>query len=522
MIRDSIKTNEDYIFDGSYEIIAPVGRGRNSIVYKARYFGSDSHNDNHSYLALKVLVGGGKNPALQVRRMKREALAMLSCINRNVIKLVNYVAQDDLCYLAMEFAERGDLKQILDQQRVPFACELVLRLTSQILHGLERIHAVGLLHRDIKPENLLLTDDCVVKIADFGIACLPSESVSMEEANRGIGTFDYLAPEGLEEGLSNQQTDVYSVAVTSYQLLTGHLPFGGASFTEQIANKLESRVTPLDAYLKSYLPLLPQLIQQALTADPAKRFKSAAEFKQAIEALLAGSWQPEPQAINRRQPSPSRQILDAGRFIPVPGESAPCEKPGLDLAGCFKRLTKNERAQDVIRNLRQAVLSPADNLQKKLSGRGLPSRKGIIAAGAFCLLVSSLMLTIFPAAAGKDEQRKTNASVQPSQASVSPFGVLLSSQRAGVLQAFLADKEDLRFVLLPGSSAEEVIFVLALNGSQPVVLNRDQIAATNRLEYTGSGLRLSLEAASSSSTNGTINGKFREENSGKQGTFTLW
>ncbi|HQH28744.1 MAG TPA: serine/threonine-protein kinase, partial [Oligoflexia bacterium] len=281
------------IFDDLYEIISPVGRGRNSVVYQARCLNSSGKQSAASLVALKVLVGNAKDPEMHVKRMKREALAMLSCVNRNVIKLLDYRSAGELCYLAMEFAERGDLRQMLEVQHDVFTPDLVLRLMVQVLSGLEKIHSVGIIHRDLKPENLLLTRDCTIKIADFGISCLPSEKIAPEEANRGVGTFDYLAPECLEDGVSNQATDVYSAAVTCYQLLTGHMPFAGLSFTEQIANKMESRIIPLERYIKHTPPMLEELMSQALASDPARRFQTAAEFKQALESFIQGSWRPE-------------------------------------------------------------------------------------------------------------------------------------------------------------------------------------------------------------------------------------
>ncbi len=311
------QTQSRPVFDGSYEILATVGRGRNSIVYKARRLHEPSLGQ---IVALKVLTGNAKDPELNIRRMKHEALAMLSCRHKNVIRLQDYVTSGDLCYLCMEYAERGDLRMLLASQSDPFFSGLVLDWTVQVLTGLETIHGAGIIHRDVKPENILLTDDGLVKIADFGIAVLPSEEFKAEEANRGVGTFDFLAPETLEDGFSNVTTDLYSVGVTMFQLLTRNAPFKGVTFTEQITNKLAGNRTPLSAFIE-ISPVIDKILDRALATDPDQRFQSAREFREAIEKFIMGELDPEfSHSRNGNGHHVAQELATGDEFVPFDDE----------------------------------------------------------------------------------------------------------------------------------------------------------------------------------------------------------
>ena len=344
------------VIDDQYEIVCPVGRGRHSVVYKAIKIDPERIRSERITVALKILVGHVRDPEVHRRRMKREALAMLSSVHRNVIKLLDYNSKGDLCYLAMEFAEGGDLRQMLEAHQLVLTPDLSLRLMLQVLTALERIHHVGIIHRDIKPENILLNNEGLVKLADFGISLLPGEKEPPEEVHRGVGTFDYLAPECLEEGAASRATDVYSAAVTCYQLLTGNLPFGGSSFTEQITNKMESRILPLKNFIKDEPPLLQEFMEHALSSDPEVRFNSATEFKEAIEQYLGGTWEPRRARLSRSQaaqnqgaPGSQPESLDwPEQDIVEPAGEPDFEEPVVSAAAEAELGTKN-RQETILR-----------------------------------------------------------------------------------------------------------------------------------------------------------------------------
>ncbi len=271
-------------FDSRYEILSTIGRGSNSVVYKAILLDSlasrspSGSGNIGETVALKVLTGNAKQPAQNILRMKREALALLSSKHPNVIRVIDYVSTGDLCYLSMEYAEHADLRAELEHAKGLVEVSTAIRWIAELVAGLSAVHRAGVIHRDIKPENILLTASGDIKLADFGIALLPTEMVSPDEALRGVGTFEYLAPEYLDQGVSSVATDLYSVAVTAFQLLTKELPFKGNTFSEQLSSKMGGKRKRISNFRRDLPRGLEQLIERGLNVDPAKRQLSADHF----------------------------------------------------------------------------------------------------------------------------------------------------------------------------------------------------------------------------------------------------
>lgn len=278
-MREGVKPQTETIFDGAYELLSTLGRGSRSIVYKARPL-----SDPQRLVALKVFTGSAKNADETIQRVKREALALLSSRHRNVVRVFDYVATHTSCYLAMEYAVHGDARQQLEIAGM-FEPVAALKILRQLLSGLEAIHRVGIFHCDIKPENLLLTSNDEIKISDFGISILPTERRSAELLSAANGTLDYLAPELLHGGNVNETTDLYAAGVTFYQLLTNSLPFSGGTLSAAIESKLCGTRRTLGNVPGA--AMIETLLDRALAPDPQARFQSAAEFREAAEAVLA-------------------------------------------------------------------------------------------------------------------------------------------------------------------------------------------------------------------------------------------
>lgn len=271
-----------------YEILDVVGRGKRSIVYRARVLPHSRIPERlwNKIVAVKVLTGYSRNPEINEQRITREALAMLSCRHPYIIKIHNYEVTEELCYLSMEYADQGDLSGLLARQAEPLDVHAASEILRQILLGLDTIHATGVIHRDIKPENILLNHEGQVRIGDFGVAILPPERKARYSNKEGVGTFDYLAPETLEQGVVDEQTDLYAVAVTFFQMLTNHAPFIGDSMKEQLDKKVAGIRIPLEAFFCGQTRHLEKFLDRAMNPDRELRFKSAAEFYQGLEQCL--------------------------------------------------------------------------------------------------------------------------------------------------------------------------------------------------------------------------------------------
>ncbi|MCC6221748.1 MAG: serine/threonine protein kinase [Deltaproteobacteria bacterium] len=317
-LRQVSKRNDSHIIDGRYEILSSIGRGNNSIVYKARIL-TPSHEapcGKSDLVALKVVTADSKCHEHNVNKMNREAVAMLAARHRNVIRLNDYVAAEGLWYLSMEYAAGGDCLCRLNTENEAFSYTQVLRFLHQTLCGLEAIHRAGIIHGDIKPENLLLSREGEIKIADFGIAQIPTEPVRDERARQGVGTFEYLAPEYLNGEPATVLTDIYSLGITTYYFLTKRLPFEGSSFAEKVDNKLSGRRAPLSKYLQNVPLFLEVLLDKALCTDPSGRFQSAVEFRAAVDVcsdyLSDRSVLQSPSAVeNRDLPRTSAEAQEA-------------------------------------------------------------------------------------------------------------------------------------------------------------------------------------------------------------------
>ncbi len=290
-------------FDGMYQILATVGHGRSSLVYKARqlngltpFFGNQLPAAN-GFVALKVLTNNARDPEQNLARMKREALAMQAVNHPSVVRISDFVSNPELCYISMEFADRGDLLSELYRRGKPLPVDTALEYIIQVVSGISAIHATGIVHRDIKPENILLSSDGRVKIADFSVAYLPSHNNEVIDETRGsVGTFEYLAPECLCTTGASFDSDLYSAAITLYQLITGSLPFAGISIAESVHNKMSGTRTPLSSFTGRAMLPLERFFNRALAIKPADRFSTPEDFIAALTDLRGSSIKPAYQS----------------------------------------------------------------------------------------------------------------------------------------------------------------------------------------------------------------------------------
>jgi len=286
------------LFDDSFKVLATIGRGHKSIVYQALKMSSSSEAKPYE-VALKVLTCSSKNPEIIKRRMKREAVSLLTARHENIIRMFDFVSSKDHCYLSMEYAAGGDLFKLIESRSEGLDPIKALSLIVQALKGLEVVHDAGIIHRDIKPENLLLTEKGVLKIADFGIPLIPEELIKIEdEGAKGSGTFDYLAPELLENGDCSFASDIYALGVTLFQLMTKVLPFEDISFARSLERKISDNRPELKELLPDAHPALSKLIDKALSPKPENRFSSAKEFRLEAEKILLELNQSETRKVS--------------------------------------------------------------------------------------------------------------------------------------------------------------------------------------------------------------------------------
>lgn len=263
------------IFDGRYEVLSIVGRGLDSVVYHAKHLSGGEQE-----VALKVLINNKPKSSL-TERLRKEALTLVSCRHKYVVRLDDFHSVADLCYLSMEYAPFGDLRKYITNNGKPISPEQGAEFLRQSLEGMEFIHATGVLHRDLKPDNILVISDKEIRLADFGLALLPGDELDLEELQNGVGTLSYLPPEMLDGQFYDSRSDLYSLGVCFYEALAGKHPFDGAHLSEQKEVRLDKNIQPLH----EINPLIPKNVSAVIST--LMRFSADDRFQSAMEALRA-------------------------------------------------------------------------------------------------------------------------------------------------------------------------------------------------------------------------------------------
>ena len=262
------------ILDDRYEIIELIGSGGMANVYKAL-----CHRLNR-YDAVKIMRDDtAANTELRRRfRAESQAVAMLS--HPNIVSVYDVSHSDDIEYIVMELIDGITLKQYLQKKSVLDPSE-VLNFSIQIAKALEHAHSKGIIHRDIKPQNIMLLKDGMIKVADFGIASLESD---IEENNgETVGSVHYIAPEQARGQAPDARSDIYSLGIVMYEMLTGKLPYVGASDVEVAVKHMNTDpVSPRDI-----VPDIPEELERiclkAMDSDINERYQTAGELLNELE-----------------------------------------------------------------------------------------------------------------------------------------------------------------------------------------------------------------------------------------------
>jgi eukaryotic-like serine/threonine-protein kinase len=262
---------------GKYDIVSALGKGAMGIVYK----GYDPHIDRH--VAIKTIRKDLVDPDVAqqyMARFKNEARAAGRLMHPHIVAVYEFGEDDTVAYIAMEYVEGAGLREHLNR-RETFDFAQLVALVRQLLEALDFAHAKGVVHRDIKPSNLIVTEDGRLKVADFGIARV--DTTNLTQAGMIIGTPSYMAPEQCRGLPTDARSDLWSVGVVMYELLTGEKPFRGT--LETIAYKICHEEPPSPSTLsKLKLPAdVDRFIATALAKAPEARFQSAREFRKALD-----------------------------------------------------------------------------------------------------------------------------------------------------------------------------------------------------------------------------------------------
>jgi serine/threonine-protein kinase len=268
------------VFDGRYRVLRKLGSGGMANVYLAE------DGELGRQVAIKILNDRHAADDQFVERFRREAKNAAGLSHPNIVQIYDRGEAEGTYYIAMEYLEGQTLKE-LAAERGPLAVRDAIAYARQILAALRFAHRKGIVHRDIKPHNALIDDDGRLKVTDFGIARAGPAS-QMTEAGSIIGTAQYLSPEQARGGAIDQRSDLYSIGVVLYELLTGTVPFTGDTPVEIAMKHLSSVPEPPSARRAEIPRPLDQVVLRALAKDPDERYASAEEMDAELARVAEG------------------------------------------------------------------------------------------------------------------------------------------------------------------------------------------------------------------------------------------
>jgi serine/threonine-protein kinase len=265
---------------GKYVIQSVLGKGAMGVVYKA----FDPHIER--IVAIKTVRKDLVDPDLAVQVMARfqnEAKAAGRLLHPNIVSVYEYGEDEFNAFIAMEYVEGTGLREYLNR-KASFDLGQIVAIVSQLLLALDFAHERGVVHRDVKPANLILTSGGALKVADFGIARIDTSNLT--NAGMVMGTPSYMSPEQCQGKEVDRRSDLFSVGVVLYELLTGEKPFSGS--IEAIAFKIcyEEARPPSELSKLAVSPALDAIVGTALAKDPTVRFQNAKAFNRALRLAL--------------------------------------------------------------------------------------------------------------------------------------------------------------------------------------------------------------------------------------------
>jgi serine/threonine-protein kinase len=263
-----------------YELEELVGTGGMSSVFRAH----DKLLDRK--VALKVLHQQYGEDAEYVERFRREARSVASLSHPNIVTVIDRGEHEGRQFIVFEYVEGDNLKRLIER-RGPAPTATALELGMQIARGLSFAHQQGLVHRDVKPQNVLLNGDGEAKVTDFGIARSLDVKHGMTQTGTVLGTSDYIAPEQAQGQMVDEHTDVYSLGVVLYELLTSEVPFPGENFVAVAMRHINEPPPSIRDKRPDVPPRVEAAVQRAMAKDPADRFPTMAEFCRELDACLA-------------------------------------------------------------------------------------------------------------------------------------------------------------------------------------------------------------------------------------------
>jgi serine/threonine protein kinase len=316
------------VLNGQFQILQKIGSGGMGSVYKAL------QPAMNRMVAIKILHPKLASRKDLVSRFRREARAMSHLTHPNTVKVYLYgELEDGSLYIVMEYLEGKNLNQTVRSEG-PMTIERGLPILIQACNALDEAHRAGIIHRDLKPENIFVTSQGgmkdFAKVLDFGLAKVTERemrpgSIILTQEGMVFGTPEFMSPEQAQGKSLTPGSDIYSLAVILYEVLTGKLPFDAKNPMEFIQLHVTTKPKPINERVpgKTFPPLLWTVLSKALEKKSDDRYQSAAEFAHALQAVLNGATEVPPF-----QDGTPRPVMPSQGNVPTPLAQAAVALPG--------------------------------------------------------------------------------------------------------------------------------------------------------------------------------------------------
>ncbi len=297
-----------------YLIIGNIGSGGMANVFLARDLILDRE------VAVKVLRYDFQNDQAAIRRFQREALAATELVHPNIVSVYDVGEEDGQQYLVMEYVKGMDLKRYI-QTQYPIAYDKVVDIMDQILSAMSLAHHHRIIHRDLKPQNILINEEGVVKITDFGIAIALSET-SITQTNSMLGSVHYLSPEQARGSMATNQSDIYAMGIILYEMITGRVPFDGESAVTIALKHFQDELPDIHIYSQQVPQALENVVLKATAKDPINRYKTTEEMQADLYTSLDANraqeakWSPVPILDETRAIEPVEEVVPEAPSVP--------------------------------------------------------------------------------------------------------------------------------------------------------------------------------------------------------------
>ncbi|MDO5303743.1 MAG: Stk1 family PASTA domain-containing Ser/Thr kinase [Clostridia bacterium] len=263
---------------GRYELIDRIGEGGMAVVYKAK------DRLLNRYIAVKILRPEFTKDVQFVENFRRESQAAAGLQHPNIVSVYDVGTEGNIHYIVMELIDGRPLSEIIKEQ-APMNYKEVVDIAKQVAAALSIAHKNHIIHRDVKPHNIMITTDGIAKLADFGIAKAVSDSTMVSETSKIIGSVHYFSPEQARGAYVDERSDIYSLGIVMYEMLTGKVPFDGDNPVQVALMHINNEITPPSKLVHGIPPALEKLVMKATDKYQTNRYSSAEELLSALDNI---------------------------------------------------------------------------------------------------------------------------------------------------------------------------------------------------------------------------------------------